>query len=67
MVGCAVRTENNMQAIDAGCAWRTLQTSPYMYVVILRINQSFLRSDWYLTLVLYLRYKQYLYADTFEQ
>jgi len=25
-VGCAVRTENNKQAIDAGCIWRTLQT-----------------------------------------
>ena len=41
MVGCAVRTECKMQAIDAGCAWRTLQTSPYRYAVILRINQSF--------------------------
>ena len=39
MVGCAVRTENKMQAIDA---WRTLQTLPYMNAVILRINQSFL-------------------------
>jgi hypothetical protein len=43
MVGCAVRTENKMQAIDAWCAWRTLQTSPYMNTVILRINQSFLQ------------------------
>jgi hypothetical protein len=67
MVGCAVRTENKMQTIDAWCAWRTLQTSPYMYAVILRINQSFLRSDWYLTLILHLRYKQYLYAETFDQ
>jgi len=30
-----------LQAIDAWCAWRTLQTSPYMNAVILRINQSF--------------------------
>jgi hypothetical protein len=40
MVGCAVRTEKKMQAIDAGCAWRTLQTLPYMNAVILRINQG---------------------------
>ena len=25
-VGCAVRTEKNMQAVDSWCAWRTLQT-----------------------------------------
>jgi hypothetical protein len=47
MVGCAVRTENKMQAIDAWCAWRTLQTPPYMNAVILRINQSFPRAEWW--------------------
>ena len=28
IVGCAVRTENKIQAIDTWCAWRTLQTAP---------------------------------------
>ena len=44
-----MRTGNKMQAIDAWCAWRTLQTSPYMYAVILRINQSFLKK-WNVTM-----------------
>jgi hypothetical protein len=44
MAGCAVRTENKMQAIDAWCARRTLQTSPYMNAVILPITQSFLKA-----------------------
>jgi hypothetical protein len=44
MAGHAVRTENKMQAIDAGCARRTLQTSPYMNAVILPITQSFLKA-----------------------
>ena len=46
MVGCAVRTEKNMQAIDAWCAWRTLQTSPYMYPVILRHIRASLEEKW---------------------
>jgi len=38
MAGCAVRTENKMQAIAAWCARRTLQILPDMNAVILRIN-----------------------------
>ena len=41
-----MRTEKNMQAIDAGCAWRTLQTSPYMYTVILRHIRASLEEKW---------------------
>jgi hypothetical protein len=41
-----MRTDNKIQAIDAWCAWRTLQTSPYMNAVILRINQSFPGLPW---------------------
>ena len=35
-VGCAVRTEKNMQAVDSWCAWRTLQTWLYLNAMILR-------------------------------
>ena len=35
-VGCAVRTEKKLQAVDSWCAWRTLQTWLYLNAMILR-------------------------------
>ena len=36
IVGCAVRTEKNMQAVDSWCARRTLQTWLYLNAMMLR-------------------------------